>query len=521
MPSAPRPRHPPAGRRPPAAAAPVAVPTRPLLDDLFGGFWPDRRRAGAAPRPARRAGGRAAGRRSCCRSATSASARSSCCSPPAAWCSRRRRHRRDPFTLACAGLCVLLAATRVRARRRVDRGAVPAGRGRALRLRRDPRPHAARASCCPGSSWPLAGLRGLPWLGPHPRRAHRPRPGCRAAAHGGAGRSSACSSSARCSPPPTRLFAEWVDALLPDLTVDTFVLRAFVTVAVGGHGARARPTSPSNPPRVGARRPDAAPGRPPVRVAGPGRRRQRACSRRCSSPRPTVIVRRPRLPAAHDRPHLRRVRAPGLRPAHRRHRPDAAGDLGGRPQGPARRRRPTGLAARSRSDCCASRPSWWSPRRSTGCTSTRRPTASPGSGCSSTSSRAGSGLLVLAVLAGGARAAGGVAAAVRPRSPVPSRCSASPRSTPTRGSPSATSTGTPRPARSTGPTSRASPTTPCPTLARLPADEQRLCARRPGRPSDDDWLEWNLGRSRAASALEGARDQASTSCPSTTTTPSP
>ena len=40
-------------------------------------------------------------------------------------------------------------------------------------------------------------------------------------------------------------------------------------------------------------------------------------------------------------------------------------------------------------------------RRCTGCTSTRRPTASPGSGCSSTSSRAGSGCSCVAVAVAG------------------------------------------------------------------------------------------------------------------------
>ena len=52
--------------------------------------------------------------------------------------------RRDAYTLTCAGLCALLAATTLAARRRLDRGAVPDGGRRALRLRRDRSPYAAR-----------------------------------------------------------------------------------------------------------------------------------------------------------------------------------------------------------------------------------------------------------------------------------------------------------------------------------------------------------------------------------------
>jgi uncharacterized protein DUF4153 len=41
-----------------------------------------------------------------------------------------------------------------------------------------------------------------------------------------------------------------------------------------------------------------------------------------------------------------------------------------------------------------------------------------------------------------------------------------------------------------------------PVLADLPA-EQRRCALANQTPSSDDWLEWNLGRSRAAGHLPG------------------
>ena len=59
-------------------------------------------------------------------------------------------------------------------------------------------------------------------------------------------------------------------------------------------------------------------------------------------------------------------------------------------------------------------------------------------------------------------------------SPASSRCSGWPRSTPTPGSPSATSTGTPTPARSTGTTSATSPPTPCPCSTGAP--RPRSCA---------------------------------------------
>ena len=60
---------------------------------------------------------------------------------------------------------------------------------------------------------------------------------------------------------------------------------------------------------------------------------------------------------------------------------------------------------------CAADPRGGRARRCTGWTSTRRPTASPGCGCWSTSSRAGSGLVVVAVMVAGHPAARLVAAA--------------------------------------------------------------------------------------------------------------
>jgi two-component system sensor histidine kinase BaeS len=141
-------------------------------------------------------------------------------------------NRRSPFTLACATLCALLAATVVV--RDADwivflcilaGGAVcVAGlvNGRTL-----------PAFVLAGVAWPLAGVRGLPWLGRsvHAVTGH----GHRAAALRtvgwsllGVGVFGLLFASA------DAVFADWVGAVLPDLQLDSFVLRGFVTVAVSG-----------------------------------------------------------------------------------------------------------------------------------------------------------------------------------------------------------------------------------------------------------------------------------------------
>ena len=152
-----------------------AAAARPLLDDAL-------RRLLARPRvPARRGAARRARRRacspaSCCRSATSGSARSSCCSRPAVSLLAASRHRRDPFTLDLRGRCASLLAATVVVRDAewivvlcllAGAACAPCGltRGRTR----------ARRSCWPALAWPLAGLRGLPWLGRTLRVAHRAR----------------------------------------------------------------------------------------------------------------------------------------------------------------------------------------------------------------------------------------------------------------------------------------------------------------------------------------------------------
>ena len=232
---------------------------------------------------------------------------------------------------------------------------------------------------------------------------------------------------------------------------------------------RAQPAGPSS--ASGVRRP--AQHRFEWLAPGAARRRRvRAVPRGAGG----GVLRRARLRPARHRAHLRGLRPPGLRPAHHRHRPDAARGLGGRAQGAAGRRRPTGggCAARSVPSRCS--PSSWSPRRCTGWTSTRTPTASPGCGCWSTSSRAGSGWSCSAVLVAGIRlrgwwlpadgaALGGGAAARARRG-----------RTRTPGSRGTTSTATRRPARSTGTTCSGLSADATPTLADAAAGRGGLCA---------------------------------------------
>ena len=232
---------------PPAPkTTPVAVPARPLLDDVFGGFWPDRGIParltvllgavgtgvlGGLVLPFRdlglgtflvlfAAGGVVL--------ATS-------------------RNRRDPFTLTCAALCVLLAATTVV--RDADWIVVLCLlAGAALCVCGVTRGRTLPGFVLAGLAWPLAGLRGLLWLGRT------------LAVLTGLGQGAALLRTLVWSflgllvfgalfASADALLAEWADALLPDLTLDTFVLRAFVSVAVGGTVLAAAYLA-LNPPRV-------------------------------------------------------------------------------------------------------------------------------------------------------------------------------------------------------------------------------------------------------------------------------
>lgn len=165
-------------------------------------------------------------------------------------------HRRSPFTLACAALCVLLAATVVL--RDADwivvlcllaGGAVCVTglvNGRSL-----------PAFVLAGIAWPLAGLRGLPWLGRSVRVVT------------GLGNGAAALRTVGWSllgvvvfgllfASADAVFAEWMGVVVPDLQFDSFVLRAFLTVAVGGVVLAATYLA-LNPPSV---EPGAGPARP-------------------------------------------------------------------------------------------------------------------------------------------------------------------------------------------------------------------------------------------------------------------
>jgi len=166
------------------------------------------------------------------------------------------KNRRDPFTVTCAGLCVLLSVPVVL--RDADWVAVPClfiggivcmaglARGRSM-------PDFVVAA----AAWPLAGLRGMPWLGRTLRSIT------------GTGHAPAVARTAIWSllglivfgllfASADALFAEWADAVVPDLRMDMFVARFFVTVAVAGvtlAAAYLALNPPAIPLDIGGRRP--------------------------------------------------------------------------------------------------------------------------------------------------------------------------------------------------------------------------------------------------------------------------
>ncbi|GAA1506777.1 DUF4153 domain-containing protein [Nocardioides humi] len=157
------------------------------------------------------------------------------------------RDRRDPFTLTCAGLCVLLAGTAVvRDAEWVVVLCLLAGA--ALCVCGVTHGRSLGGFVLAGLMWPVAGVRGMPWLG-------RTIAALPVVGHGAAMLRTVVWSAlglvvfGALFVSADALVAEWVDALLPDLTIDTFVLRAFVTIAVGGTALAAAYLA-LNPPRV-------------------------------------------------------------------------------------------------------------------------------------------------------------------------------------------------------------------------------------------------------------------------------
>ncbi|HZG97697.1 MAG TPA: DUF4153 domain-containing protein [Nocardioidaceae bacterium] len=159
-------------------------------------------------------------------------------------------NRRSPFTLACAALCVLLAATVVvRDAEWIVVLCVMAGGVLCMVGLVNGRTLPGFVLGC--MAWPLAGLRGAPWLGRSLRAVT------------GGGRSAAILRTVWWSllglivfgllfASADALFAEWAGAVVPDLQVDSFVLRAFLTVAIGGMVLAATYLA-VNPPRVDSR----------------------------------------------------------------------------------------------------------------------------------------------------------------------------------------------------------------------------------------------------------------------------
>jgi hypothetical protein len=230
---------------PAAPAAPVAVPAPPLLDGVFGEFWPER---GVPARLAVLLG------------AVGVGLLGGLVMPfrdlglgtflvllAAGGVVLSASRRRDAFTLGCAGLCVLLAATVV-TRDAAWIVLLCLVSGAALCMAAVTGARTPIGFVVSGLAWPLAGLRGLPWLGRTLTRLT------------GLGHGAAVLRTVVWSvlgllvfgvlfASADALLAEWWSAVLPDLSLGTSVVRAFLTVAVGG-AVLAAAYLALNPPQV-------------------------------------------------------------------------------------------------------------------------------------------------------------------------------------------------------------------------------------------------------------------------------
>lgn len=161
-------------------------------------------------------------------------------------------HRGDRFVQVCGLLCALLALVPVlRDAEWISLLCLLAGA--ALCVCAVARARTATGFVLAGLAWPLAGLRGLPWLG-------RTLALLTGLGHGAALLRTVVLSAlallvfGALSVSADALLAEWVDAVLPDLRADTAVLRAFLAVAVGGTVLAAAYLA-LNPPAVDRDRP--------------------------------------------------------------------------------------------------------------------------------------------------------------------------------------------------------------------------------------------------------------------------
>ncbi len=160
--------------------------------------------------------------------------------------------KRDWFTMSCAALSAVLTSMVVlRDADWVVTLCVLAGAGTMLA-------GATRARTVPGFllaglAWPLAGLRGMPWLGRSARRLT------------GDGNTTALVRTVLLSvaglvvfgllfASADALFAHWVDTVLPDWSPDDFIARAFIAVGVAGVVLAAAYVA-LNPPRTESSQP--------------------------------------------------------------------------------------------------------------------------------------------------------------------------------------------------------------------------------------------------------------------------
>ena len=159
------------------------------------------------------------------------------------------RHKGDPFTLTClalAGLCtlpvLLLDAPWI--------GVLCLLAGTTALIAGVVRVHRVPEFVLAGLAWPLAGIRDLPWLGRSLRHLT------------GQARAPRVLVTAIWSLLAVLVFGllfvsadaiveSWVDAVLPDISVDTVVLRVFIAVAVAGPTLAAAYLA-LNPPRTDA-----------------------------------------------------------------------------------------------------------------------------------------------------------------------------------------------------------------------------------------------------------------------------
>lgn len=233
---------------PPVVRPPVPTPSAappPAADDLLGGFWPD----DVPARVGILAGALGAGVLGGMLLPDRALGLGTFLVLLAAGAVvlAASRDWRDPFTLACAGLCVLLAGTTLL--RDAEWIVVPCLlAGAALCVCGVTRGRTLGGFLVAGLMWPFAGLRGLPWLG----RTLTALPGI---GHGMAMVRTALWSLGglvvfgALFASADALVAQWFDAVVPDLARETFALRAFVAVAVAGTVLAAAYLA-LNPPRV-------------------------------------------------------------------------------------------------------------------------------------------------------------------------------------------------------------------------------------------------------------------------------